>query len=67
MGEELDELMKGSSHTLGTYIDNLVLRGQIESLNKKIEELENEIKTLTDYPDIPVKTFITSIISEGFL
>ena len=24
MGEELDELMKGSSHTLGTYIDNLV-------------------------------------------
>ena len=52
MDEELDKLMKGSSHTLGIYINNQVLRGKIESLNKKIEDLENEIKILTDYSGI---------------
>lgn len=56
MDEELDKLMKGSSHTLGIYIDNQVLRGKIESLEQKIKDLENEIKILADYSGVLEET-----------
>ena len=48
MEEELDKLMEGSSHTLGVYISNHVLRGEIERLKKNIKEFETQIKKLTD-------------------
>ena len=39
-----EEIMDGSSHTLGIYIDNLILRGQIAELKKEIVELKNELE-----------------------
>ena len=39
--------MDGSSHTLGIYIDNLILRGQLAELKKEIVELKNELEKNT--------------------
>ena len=39
-----EEIMDGSSHTLGIYIDNLILRGQIAELKKEIAELKKKVE-----------------------
>ena len=36
--------MNGSSHTLGIYIDNMILRGQLAELKKEIAELKKKLE-----------------------
>jgi len=46
-----EEIMNGSSHTLGIYIDNMILRGRIVELQKEIAELKKKLEKNTT-PDI---------------
>ena len=46
-----EEIMNGSSHTLGIYIDNMILRGQLAELKKEIAELKKKLEKNTT-PDI---------------
>ena len=39
-----EEIMNGSSHTLGIYIDNMILRGQLAELKKEIAELKKKLE-----------------------
>jgi len=39
-----EEIMNGSSHTLGIYIDNMILRGRIVELQKEIAELKKKLE-----------------------
>ena len=42
--------MNDSSHTLGIYIDNMILRGRIVELQKEITELKKKLEKNTKRP-----------------
>ena len=45
-----EEIMNDSSHTLGIYIDNMILRGRIVELQKEIAELKKKLEKNTKRP-----------------